>query len=175
MARASENDPSAASIDVFECRFYCCICGDIAAQRRQKKNFETHCIYVHSEWVCLSVCLSVCLTSATWALSWKPQPAPISASAQATNEDTLLHVYRSKGVRPLICTTCTYLMTIGAVFEWLTDSLQLVPSINVCKQSPSLLDVDMTCPIIDNVITIAKNEAELGLLILIDDNTPPRT
>ena len=36
MACASENDPSEASIDAFEGRFYWCICGDIAAQHRQK-------------------------------------------------------------------------------------------------------------------------------------------
>ena len=33
---SSENDPSEASIDVFEDIFYYTICGDIASQHRQK-------------------------------------------------------------------------------------------------------------------------------------------
>ena len=33
---SSENDPSEASIDVFEDIFYNTICGDIASQHRQK-------------------------------------------------------------------------------------------------------------------------------------------
>ena len=44
MACASENDPSEASIDVFEGIFYCCICGDIAAQHRQKTLKRTVCL-----------------------------------------------------------------------------------------------------------------------------------
>ena len=46
---ANENDPSKASIDVYEGRFYYCIRGDIAAQHRQKtlkRTVERHLIRI---------------------------------------------------------------------------------------------------------------------------------